>query len=93
VVVVVVVVVVNLMSTCVLCGEWCERSVGTVFQLPNPDAIYRRDEEKKRDVGGYCACWGWRTTYILLAAGVIVSDIRAIGELEGLSDIRSAERS
>jgi hypothetical protein len=26
----------------------CERSVGTVFQLPNPDAIYSRDEEKKR---------------------------------------------
>jgi hypothetical protein len=26
----------------------CERSVGTVFQLPNPDAIYCRDEEKER---------------------------------------------
>jgi hypothetical protein len=26
----------------------CERSVGTVFQLPNPDAIYSRDEEKER---------------------------------------------
>jgi hypothetical protein len=27
---------------------WCERSVGTVFQLPNPDAIYSRDEGKER---------------------------------------------
>jgi hypothetical protein len=26
----------------------CERSVGTVFQLSNPDAIYSRDEEKER---------------------------------------------
>jgi hypothetical protein len=26
----------------------CERSVGTVFQLPNPDAIYSRDEGKER---------------------------------------------
>jgi hypothetical protein len=25
---------------------YCERSVGTVFQLPNPDAIYSRDEGK-----------------------------------------------
>jgi hypothetical protein len=31
--------------------EECERSVGTVFQLPNPDAIYSRDEEKERKVG------------------------------------------
>jgi hypothetical protein len=31
-------------------GE-CERSVGTVFQLPSPDAIYSRDEEKERKVG------------------------------------------
>jgi hypothetical protein len=29
----------------------CERSVGTVFQLPNPDAIYSRDEEKEWKVG------------------------------------------
>jgi hypothetical protein len=29
----------------------CERSVGTVLQLPNPDAIYSRDEEKERKVG------------------------------------------
>jgi hypothetical protein len=28
--------------------SYCERSVGTVFQLPNPDAIYSRDEEKER---------------------------------------------
>jgi hypothetical protein len=38
--------------------EWvedrnCERSIGTVFQLPNPDAIYSRDEEKERKVGRY----------------------------------------
>jgi hypothetical protein len=32
-------------------GSACERSVGTVFQLPNPDAIYSRDEEKERKVG------------------------------------------
>jgi hypothetical protein len=25
----------------------CERSVGTVFQLPNPDAIYSRDKGKE----------------------------------------------
>jgi Na+-transporting methylmalonyl-CoA/oxaloacetate decarboxylase gamma subunit len=29
----------------------CERSVGTVFQLPNPDAIYSRDKEKERKMG------------------------------------------
>jgi hypothetical protein len=29
-------------------GDYCERSVGTVFQLPNPDAIYSRDEGKER---------------------------------------------
>jgi hypothetical protein len=29
-------------------GCRCERSVGTVFQLPNPDAIYSRDEGKER---------------------------------------------
>jgi hypothetical protein len=29
----------------------CERSVGTVFQLPSPDDIYSRDEEKERKVG------------------------------------------
>jgi hypothetical protein len=32
-------------------GTKCERSVGTVFQLPNPDTIYSRDEEKERKVG------------------------------------------
>jgi hypothetical protein len=26
----------------------CERSVGTVFQLPSPDAIYSPDEGKER---------------------------------------------
>jgi hypothetical protein len=29
----------------------CERSVGTVFQLPNPDAIYSQDEEKEKKAG------------------------------------------
>jgi len=33
----------------------CDRSIGTVFQLPSPDAINSRDEEKKRRVGGYPA--------------------------------------
>jgi hypothetical protein len=28
--------------------HYCERSVGTVFQLPNPDAINSRDEGKER---------------------------------------------
>jgi hypothetical protein len=28
--------------------KWCERSIGTVFQLPNPDAIYSQDEGKER---------------------------------------------
>jgi hypothetical protein len=36
---------------CQYSHEHCERSVGTVFQLPNPDAIYSRDEEKERKVG------------------------------------------
>ncbi|KAI1690371.1 Retrotran-gag-2 domain containing protein [Pyrenophora tritici-repentis] len=27
--------------------ERCERSVGTVFQLPSPDAIYSQDEERR----------------------------------------------
>jgi hypothetical protein len=49
----------------------CERSVGTVFELPNPDAIYSRDEEKKKNVGGYPAFLGWRTTHMLAASGVI----------------------
>jgi hypothetical protein len=26
----------------------CERSVGTVFQLPSPDAIYSQDKEEER---------------------------------------------
>jgi hypothetical protein len=29
----------------------CERSVGTVFQLPSPDAIYSQDKEKVGKVG------------------------------------------
>ena len=28
--------------------EGCERSTGTGFRLPNPDAIYSQDEEKER---------------------------------------------
>jgi hypothetical protein len=41
----------------------CERSVGTVFQLPNPDAIYSRDEEKERKVGRHL------TVHVLLRQG------------------------
>jgi hypothetical protein len=37
-------------SRAIACGI-CERSVGTVFQLPNPDAIYSRDKKKERKVG------------------------------------------
>jgi hypothetical protein len=33
----------------------CERSIGTVFQLPSPDAIHSQDEEKKRSMRGYPA--------------------------------------
>jgi hypothetical protein len=40
-------------QSCRGCEGLCERSVGTVFQLPNPDAIYSRDEEKERKVGRY----------------------------------------
>jgi hypothetical protein len=29
-------------------GSTCERSVGTVFQLPSPDVIYSQDEGKER---------------------------------------------
>jgi hypothetical protein len=32
-------------------GFICERSVGTVFQLPSPDAIYSQDKEKRGKVG------------------------------------------
>jgi hypothetical protein len=49
----------------------CERSVGTVFQLPSPDAIYSRDEEKNGNVGGLPDCLGWRTAHILPVEGVI----------------------
>jgi hypothetical protein len=36
----------------------CERSVGTVFQLPSPDVIYSRDEEKNSNLGGLPGCLG-----------------------------------
>jgi hypothetical protein len=49
----------------------CERSVGTVFQLPSPDAIYSRDEEKNDNVGGLPDCLGWRTAHMLPVEGVI----------------------
>jgi hypothetical protein len=39
-------------------GHKCERPIGTVFQLPSPDTIYSRDEEKKRSVGGYPVWFG-----------------------------------
>ena len=29
----------------------CERSAGTVFQLPSPDAIYSQDKEKVKELG------------------------------------------
>ena len=45
-------------SDCAEVGPACERSVGTVFQLPNPYAIYSRDEEEKRKVGGHPALIG-----------------------------------
>jgi hypothetical protein len=44
----------------------CERSVGTVFQLPSPDAIYSRDEEKNGNMGGLPDCLGSRTAHVLL---------------------------
>jgi hypothetical protein len=54
-------------------GIWvsdnCEQSVSTVFQLPNPDAIYSRDEEKERKVGAILCCLCSRTVYVLLRQG------------------------
>jgi hypothetical protein len=44
--------------------------IGTVFQLPSPDAIYSRDEERRVWVA-ILFCLGWRAAYMLLAAGVI----------------------
>jgi hypothetical protein len=32
---------------------YCERFVGTVFLLPNPDAIYSQDEEKEKMAAGH----------------------------------------
>jgi hypothetical protein len=43
----------------------CERSVGTVFQLPSPDVIYSRDEEKNSNLGGLPGCLGSRTAHML----------------------------
>jgi hypothetical protein len=43
-----------------------ERSVGTVFQLPRPDAIYSRNEEKNSHVGGLPDCLGSCTAHMLL---------------------------
>jgi len=37
----------------------CERSVGNLFQLPSPDAIYSRDEEKNGDLGGFPDLFGF----------------------------------
>jgi hypothetical protein len=50
---------------------FCEHCVGTVFQLPSPDAAYSRDEEKKRDVGGYLALFGLARPTCSQQAGVI----------------------
>jgi hypothetical protein len=52
-------------------SHYYERSVGTVFQLPSPDAIYSRDEEKNGNVGGLSDCLGWRTAHMLPVEGVI----------------------
>ena len=49
----------------------CERSVGTVFQLPSPDAIYSQDKEKKRKWAAILLLFGWRTFHLLPAEGVI----------------------
>jgi hypothetical protein len=38
-------------------SDLCERSVGTVFQPPDPDAICSQDEETKK-VGGHSALNG-----------------------------------
>ncbi|KAF1935740.1 hypothetical protein EJ02DRAFT_516256 [Clathrospora elynae] len=37
----------------------CERTLGTVFQLPSPDAIYNQDKEKERRMGGYPVLFEW----------------------------------
>jgi hypothetical protein len=42
--------IITMSTKCNLGGNHCERSVGTIIQLPNPDAIYSRDEEKERKV-------------------------------------------
>jgi hypothetical protein len=47
----------------------CERSVGTVFQLPNPDAIYSRDEGKREKVVAIPCCLCLRTVHALLRQG------------------------
>ena len=50
---------------------FCQRFIGTVFQLPSPDAIYSRDEEKKRKWAAIPPCLGRRTAHGLLGEGVI----------------------
>jgi hypothetical protein len=50
---------------------FCEHCVGTVFHLPSPDAAYRRDEEKKRSVGGYPALFRLAQSTCSQQAGVI----------------------
>jgi hypothetical protein len=47
----------SIVEIMVSCGGKCERLIGTVFQLPSPDAIYSRDEEKK-SMCGYPALFG-----------------------------------
>jgi hypothetical protein len=44
------------------------RSVGTVFQLPSPDAIYSHDEGKEKVVAISC-CLCSRTVHVLLRQG------------------------
>jgi hypothetical protein len=52
----------------VFIGGQCERSVGTVFQLPNPAAIYSRDKEKEGSWGAISRLCS-RTVHVLLRQG------------------------
>jgi hypothetical protein len=38
---------------------YCERSLGTGFQLPSQDAIYNQDEEKRKKSGSHLALFGF----------------------------------
>jgi hypothetical protein len=50
--------------------EQCERSVGTVFQLPSPDAICSRDEGKERRwLPSFVVCVCAQSTCLLKQSG------------------------